>query len=247
MNNMDENLKKVINERVSRRKYLKTEMEPSVEKMLRDYIQGINQKANVNMQLVVNEEEAFKGFRKSFGMFSGVRNYVALVGKANDDLLVEKLGYYGEQVVLYATALGLGTCWVGGTFDRSSCKVGLSAGESVICVITVGNVDKKRGIKEDFISTMIHRKTKEKEQLYISDTTIPDWFSEGITAVQKAPSAVNRQPVTFTYKDQKVAAFVEDIKSQGFALDLGIAKLHFELGAGGGVWNFGNFGEFEHK
>ncbi len=244
---MDVNLKKVIDERTSRRKYLKTEIEPSTAEALQNYIQEISGKSNLKMQLILNDETVFKGFRKSYGMFSGVRNYITLVGKANDDLQMEKLGYYGEQVVLYATALGLGTCWVGGTFDRTSCKAELSAGESVICVIAVGNVKERMSTKEEFIYTMIHRKAKELEQLYISDTPIPDWFREGMEAVKKAPSAVNRQPVKLTYKENEVTAFVEDIKNQGVALDLGIAKLHFELGAGGGVWDFGNFGKFVRK
>lgn len=63
-------------------------------------------------------------------------------------------------------------------------------------------------------------------------------------AVQKAPSAVNRQPVVFTYKGGIVTALVENTVGDGFALDLGIAKLHFELGAGGGTWAFGNGAEF---
>ncbi|MDR1700664.1 MAG: nitroreductase family protein [Lachnoclostridium sp.] len=241
---MKSNLQKVMDQRTARRKYLKTEIESSTVKSLQEYIKEINKKGQIKMELVLNDETVFKGFRKSRGMFSGVRNYITLVGKANDNLAMEKLGYYGEQVVLYATALGLGTCWVGGTFDRSSCKAALSAGESVICVISVGNVRSEKSLKEEFIHMMTHHKTKNMEQLYISDTDVPDWFMKGIMAVQKAPSAVNRQPVTFTYKKDKVTAFVEDISSQGYALDLGIAKLHFELGSGGGVWQFGNFGEY---
>jgi hypothetical protein len=83
--------------------------------------------------------------------------------------------------------------------------------------------------------------------MYTSDAPVPDWFLSGMQAVQKAPSAINRQPVMFSYKDGVVTASVEDIDGEGFAFDLGIAKLHFEIGAGGGAWEFGNGAEFNHK
>ena len=80
--------------------------------------------------------------------------------------------------------------------------------------------------------------------MYVSNGTVPDWFITGMNAVQKAPSAINRQPVMFSYKDGTVTATVDDITKEGFAFDLGIAKLHFEIGAGGGTWDFGNGAEF---
>jgi len=65
--------------------------------------------------------------------------------------------------------------------------------------------------------------------------------------VQKAPSAVNRQPVMFSYKDGKVTAGVKNYNDIGTVLDLGIAKAHFELGVGNGKWEFGNHAEFAYK
>jgi len=95
-------------------------------------------------------------------------------------------------------------------------------------------------MKEKLIYAMTHQKTKSAQELYESDAPIPEWFKSGISAVQKAPSAVNRQPVTFAYKNGVTSASVKDIGISGMALDLGIAKLHFELGAGGGSWDWGN-------
>lgn len=52
-----------------------------------------------------------------YNKFSGVKNYVAIVGN-KDSNLAEKAGYYGEQLVLFAQVLGLNTCWVGMTFKK---------------------------------------------------------------------------------------------------------------------------------
>ena len=61
-----------------------------------------------------------------YGKFSGVQNYIALIGRKNNDL-DEKIGYYGERLALVAQTLGLNTCWVALTFGKgiakSRCKI----------------------------------------------------------------------------------------------------------------------------
>jgi len=242
-----DNFLNAIEKRSSRRKYLPMAIEESDVETLQAFISELNDKKNIKMRLILDNGDAFNGFRKSYGMFSGVRNYIALIGDKTDALALEKLGYFGERLVLQATMLGLGTCWVGGTFDRTSYPFELSKGESVVCAITVGNVLPERSVKEKLIYTITHRKSKTMEQMVISDEPVPEWFLTGIQSVQKAPSAVNRQPVMFTYKGGIVTASVKDIMGEGFALDLGIAKLHFEFGVGGGTWVFGNGAEFTRR
>ena len=233
-----------INIRCSRRTYLPEPVDYGCINKIRTVIDGYNQKAGLNMQLAINRPEAFNGLFKSYGMFKGVKNYIGLIENKNDIHSQEKLGYYGELTVLQATDMRLGTCWVGGTFDRKSCPFMLSEHESIACVITFGSVSNERSMKEKFIYSMTHRKAKTSEDLYVADEPIPGWFKTGIETVRKAPSAVNRQPVVFTLKKGAVTASVKDVNIHGMALDLGIAKLHFELGAGGGVWDWGNSAVF---
>ena len=233
-----------IDARRSRRKYLPAPLKPYDADMLSSHISEFNAKEQVKMRLVLDNGEAFNGLRKSYGMFSGVRSYVAQIGDKADVLGLEKLGYYGELLILHATAHGLGTCWVGGTFDRDSCPVDLADGESIVCAITVGYAPEKLSAKERLIHRVTHRKSKTLDQMYTSVALVPDWFIAGMGAVQKAPSAINRQPVVFSYRDGAITASVKDIAGEGFAFDLGIAKLHFELGCGGGEWAFGNGAEF---
>ena len=236
-----------IPNRISRRKYIQKELAPDAAEKLQTLIDEFYINENLKMRLIVGNGDAFKGFRKSYGMLSGVCNYIALISDKSEYVDLEKLGYYGEMLVLHATALGLGTCWVGGTFDRRSCPVELDDGEGVVCAITVGEAAQELSAKEKLIRWGTHRKSKTAEQMYTADSTVPDWFISGMTAVQMAPSAVNRQPVMFTYKDGAVNASVKDIAGDGFAFDLGIAKLHFELGAGGGEWAFGNGAAFARQ
>ena len=240
------NLRGAIDKRQSRRKYIAKPIELDSVKMLQSSIDAFQKDEKVKMQLVLNNGDAFNGFRKSYGLLSGVQNYIALIAKPNDILAMEKLGYFGECLVLQATNMGLGTCWVAG-FDRKSCKASLEESEQVVCAITIGHVPDVLSTKEKVIRWGTHRKSKSVEQMYVSNTPPPEWFIKGMEAVQKAPSAVNRQPVVFTYESGKVSASVHDITGESYAFDLGIAKLHFELGVGSGSWVFGNGGVYVYE
>lgn len=65
-----------------------------------------------------------------YGKFSGVRNYIACVGPASPDL-DEKVGYYGEYLVLLAQSLGLNTCWVALTFSKGKTPCTVGPGEKL--------------------------------------------------------------------------------------------------------------------
>jgi hypothetical protein len=230
-------LLEAIDIRRSRRKYLPNQIEAQAKQVLlalaNEYseLAGDGLRAGTRIELVFDNPGAFDSLRKTYGMLTGVRNYAGLIARKDDKQAVERL---------HATALGLGTCWVGGTFDRALCPVELEEGEEVVCAITVGEVKPGLSVKEKLIHSMTHRKTKTAEAMYTCDGPVPEWFPAGMRAVEKAPSAVNRRPVTFACRNGTVSAAVEDMSLPGMAFDLGIAKLHFELGAGGGSWEFGN-------
>lgn len=245
MDDLKDTLMKAMDQRHSRRKYAPTPLDPAAVVQLSGLIDEYNKKENLDMRLILNNGEAFNGLSKSYGMFSGVQNYIVQIGSGTDALEPEKLGYYGELLVLHATALGLGTCWVGGTFDKAGCPVTLRDNEKIVCTIVVGNVADTLSPREKLIHWGIRRKSKPIEQMYTANGEVPAWFVSGMDAVAKAPSAVNRQPVMFCYQDGVVTASVEKETASMTAIDLGIAKLHFELGAGGGKWTFGNGAAFE--
>lgn len=237
MNNLQ-----AIEQRQSRRTYQNTPISVENLKVIEAYLEQLNKSSGLCIQLIRNGAEAFKGLNPTYGMFSGVQSYIALVGKQADKNLKEKAGYYGELVVLEATKLGLGTCWVGATYNKSNCPCILHEDETLVCIITIGNVTEKKGLKENTIYKLVHRGTKAIEDMYEADAPAPDYFISGMKAVQKAPSAVNKQPVFFRYFHGKITAEVKNINDYQ-AIDLGIAKAHFEIGAGG-KFGFGNGAEF---
>jgi len=233
-----------IDIRRSRRKYLAIPICADVRNKLEALAKEYCVAANIRVEFVWDNGSAFNGLRKSYGMFSGVQNYIGLVADKDDTETIEKLGYYGELLTLHAVALGLGTCWVGGSFSRKICPINLSGNEIVICTITLGHTQEQDSFKEKLIRGITHRKSKTAEEMMTSDAPVPDWFMTGMRTVQKAPSAVNLQPVIFSFKDGKITASIKNVSDIGSVLDLGIAKAHFELGAGCGKWSFGDGAEF---
>ena len=130
-------LLQAMKERHSVRSYEEKSIEAGTVEKLRSFIKECNKESGLHMQLVLNEPHAFEGFMAHYGKFSGVRNYIALIGRKRNDL-EEKCGYYGEKIVLYAQTLGLNTCWVGLTYSKVKSAFQIDPGEKLCLVIAIG-------------------------------------------------------------------------------------------------------------
>ena len=130
-------LLQAMKERHSVRSYDEKSIEAGTVEKLRSFIKECNKESGLHMQLVLDEPHAFEGFMAHYGKFSGVRNYIALIGRKGNDL-EEKCGYYGEKVVLYAQTLGLNTCWVGLTYSKVKSALQIDPEEKLCLVIAIG-------------------------------------------------------------------------------------------------------------
>ena len=212
-------LLQAMKERHSVRSYEEKSIEAGTVEKLRSFIKECNKESGLHMQLVLDEFHAFKGFMAHYGKFSGVRNYIALIGRKGNDL-EEKCGYYGEKVVLYAQTLGLNTCWVGLTYSKVKSAFQIDPGEKLCLVIAIG-YGQTQGVSHN---------SKPREKVMNTEAAPQDWFLRGVDAALLAPTAMNQQKFTFTCKGNLVSAKA----GLGFysKTDLGIVKYHFELGAG---------------
>ena len=100
---------KLMEERHSVRQYEDKRIEDEKRKVLVDEIEKINRETGLHVQIFFDEPKCFDSLMAHYGKFTGVQNYIALVGKKGSNL-DEKCGYYGEQLVLLAQSLGLNTC-----------------------------------------------------------------------------------------------------------------------------------------
>lgn len=212
------NLIKAIEERHSVRAYTDRPIEGETLERLQKLIDNANKSSGLHIQLVLNEPKAFDSKMAHYGKFSGVHNYIALIGKRNKDL-DEKCGYYGENIVIGAQMLGLNTCWVALTYKKVPEAFTIAPDEKLLMVIAIGyGVDNGKAHSGKFYDEVS------------SDKDAPAWFKSGVEAALLAPTAMNQQKFTFTLKGDKVhakAKFGACSKT-----DLGIVKYHFEVGSG---------------
>lgn len=186
---------------------------------LQEEIVACNRSSGLHIQLITNESKAFSGFFSHYGWLRGVTDYIALVGKDNDQL-DELCGYYGEHLVLKAQQMGLNTCWVGGTYKKSRAVFRVEPGEKLCLVIAVG-YGKEQGKA---------RKSKTFAQVAEAEENCPKWFRKGVEAALLAPTAINQQKFRLILQNDKVEAKTRP--GPFVKVDLGIVKYHFEVGAG---------------
>lgn len=208
----------IMKQRHSVRQYADKPIEQEKRSVLNALVAQCNARADLHIQILYDEPRCFDSFMAHYGKFTGVQNYIALVGKKSPRL-DEQLGYYGEQLTLKAQELVLNTCWVALTHGKSSAQVG--QGEKCVCLITLG-YGTTQGVAHQ---------SKPMTALSKASDTAPDWFRQGMEAAMLAPTAMNQQKFCFELRPD------ESVKltcGKGFytKLDMGIVKYHFEAVSG---------------
>ena len=219
-------LLEAIQARHSVRAYTGQPLTDADAQALQDKIEQLNREGHLHIQLIRNEPKAFLGPFARYGKFRNVTDYLVMVGVKADDL-DERIGYYGEQLVLLAQTLGMNTCWVGLSYTKIPNTYVLNDGEVIQAYISIG-YGETQGVSH---------KIKRIEQVSnVSDST-PDWFRRGVEAALLAPTAINQQKFSFEYLGM-IDGHHRVRAKKGFSLvgythmDLGIAKYHFEIAAG---------------
>lgn len=220
-------LQEAIQARHSVRAYKEQPLKEEDVHALEEKIAELNRKGRLHIQLIQNEPKAFLGPFARYGKFRGVANYLVMIGEKADDL-DERIGYYGEQLVLFAQSIGLNTCWVGLSYTKIPGTYMLNEGEKIACYIAIG-YGETQGVS--------HKIKRIDQVSNISDNS-PEWFRRGVEAALLAPTAINQQKFSFELLPIEEGQPVRVLAKRHFSMvgytqmDLGIAKYHFEIGAG---------------
>lgn len=179
----------------------------------------------------------------TYGVISGGNTYICgIVKKENPDLI--ELGYLFEKIILFATSIDLGTCWLGGTFNRSEFaeKVGLTPEESFICASPIGYVADKKSVKERAMRKMAKSDQRKEFSEIFTDMDFKALnkdelgvYGQALEMVRIGPSASNKQPWRIVKEENLYHLFLErtpnyakELEYDIQLLDMGIAKYHFE-------------------
>lgn len=208
-------------------------------KKLKSLLTMINtHQQGLKFQLITDDPDPLAGFSKSYGVFTNPRNYVAaVVDMAAPDVL-ERAGYYAEQFVIKAVELGIGTCFVGGTYNVQKVKAQLRAGEKILFLILLGYPLNKTKLLARVMAKMVHRKVMTFDKFFEPQSELNAVVSEnptlqvGLEAVACAPSALNKRPVRLFIDDidgnKEICAKVDGSIPKNL-IDLGIAKYNYNF------------------
>lgn len=204
---------------------------------------------------------------KGLGTYGFIRKPAGFIIGAVDEspMYLEDFGYCAEKIILEATEAGLGTCWLGGTFKKSSFahKAGVRDNTEIPAVIATGYIADKKTLTERLVRAGAGSdKRKEPGELFFShemkahDTSFySSPYGNVLEMVRIAPSASNKQPwrIMSDISGKEFHLFLERtkgysdnrfIKSDLQRVDMGIAMCHFELAAGlsglNGSWGKNN-------
>lgn len=175
----------------------------------------------------------FKGLIGKYGAaIVGAPAFVAFVAGPNWHIDV---GYAGEAVVLEATAAGIDTCWIAGSFDASVAgrRVDLLEGEQVRAVTPLGYGARDVRGGERFLNAVIRPRSRvDLERIAPGSDGWPEWARQAAQAARLAPSGKNLQPWRLRMDgDALVLSSTTERPYWTARIDCGIAALHAELGA----------------
>lgn len=202
--------------RHSVRSYLDKAIEPEKIRKLQELIDLCNAEGRLHLQFLADAGGTFNRLLNRMAGLGSAPSVIACIGQ-DDGTLEDRVGYYGERIVLLAQQLGLNTCWAG-TFNAKNVKAEIGPGERLCIVIAIG-YGATQG-KE--------RKSKTAEQVASGKAERPAWFDEGVKLALLAPTAINQQRFEFVLNDDETVS-VTDRRGPFSKVDVGIVKYHFDL------------------
>lgn len=247
----------VIQNRFSCRAYLEVPIAPEKQRMLRDFMKTLTVgpfSTPVRFDLIAAEDQDRKALRGlgTYGFIKGASGF--MVGTMCQGVKnLEDYGYRLEQAILYATDLGLGTCWLGGTFTKSSFarKIQATGEECLPAVVAMGLIADEAQARHGALRQRIGADSRLpwKTLFFDGQFSVPlsrekaGTYALPLEMVRIGPSASNKQPwrviqmgQAFHFYLQRTPGYrsvltklagVEDMQR----IDLGIAMCHFELTA----------------
>lgn len=237
-------VKKAVQDRVSIRSYEERSLTKEDKSKLMDFNASLTNPfgVDVKVQYISKDKGAEDVQLGTYGTIRGAKDFLAITVK-DQPYAMEAVGYQFENLVLYATDMGLGTVWLAGTFNRKDFKnvIEISDEDLFPCICPVGYPGQKRSFIEKITRVSLgSKKRKEWDKLFFLDDfskslTKEDAgrYTDALDMLRLAPSATNAQPWAVVKEGDKFHFFCNyknslnnDVKKIKH-LDLGIALSHF--------------------
>ncbi len=248
----------IVRRRRSCRKYLEQPLDETTRAALAAFLAAdcsgpFGGRARFSLVAATAADRAALKDLGTYGFIAGATAFiVGAIERGPQDL--EDFGFGMERAILKATDLGLGTCWLGGTFSKSgfASKIALSESELMPAVAAVGYAVDDNYAK-DRIRRMAGSNSRRPPQELFFDAAFgaplspadAGAYAAALELVRWAPSASNRQPWRIVRTPGGWHFFLARTKNYGKGtllfsvlqladlqrVDMGIAMCHFELAA----------------
>lgn len=240
---------KWIEERISVRTFDNSDLKISDFNELKEYISTIMNEVEtpIKFKIIHSQLESTQNIKLgTYGFINGTNNFIVGIIEKSKTNPVE-FGCLMEKVVLYATGLGFGTCWLGGTFNRSQFEsvLNLDENESIGVLIAIGYKKDRQTLFEKAVryAAKSNQRKPWKELFYLDNLDMPlnksvnDPYDKVLEMVRIAPSASNKQPWRIIKQGNNYHIYL--CRTPGYGImefdlqmnDIGIAMCHFELSA----------------
>mgnify|MGYP000853082682 FL=1 len=244
--------------RKSIRTYNKKPISQELKQKIVDYISTIEVPLNAQIRFKIIDLNTLESNIRlgTYGVIQGATTFLCAVAK-KEYRMEESLGYVFEKIILYITSLGLGTCWLGGSFNKADFRkaIILEEDEFIPVISPIGYAKEKRGILDKVMAAAAGSKNRKEwvELFFEKDFSGPlekekaGMFEECLDMVRIAPSASNKQPWRIIKDGNNYHFFV--CRTPGYGkimsfdiqkLDVGIAMCHFEIA----LYELGGFGNW---
>jgi nitroreductase len=241
-----EPLEDIVRRRYSVRTYMKKPIPPEVTAQIGNFAGALTSPfpAKPSFRLIEAEQEPNGAKLGTYGMVKGASVFIAST-VPDTAFAVEALGYEFEKLILFLTTLGLGTCWLGGTFNRSEFAKALSAPESALfpAISPVGYFERK-SFRESLVRGFVKADSRKSwETLFFDGGFSAPLSKDGAGAVafplemvRLGPSASNKQPwrivrqgSAYHFYEYKIPGYSGAFSFDMQSIDMGIAACHFHL------------------
>lgn len=238
------NVKEVIKRRISNRTYEERSLTEEDKKKLLEFNSTLTNPfgVEVKVQYISKEKGADDIQLGTYGTIKGAKDFLAITVK-DQPYAMEAIGYQFENLVLYATDIGIGTVWLAGTFKRKDFINAIEIGEDDLfpCICPLGYPAQKQSFLEKITKASLgSKKRKDWDKLFFledftkaltkADAGI---YEDALEMLRLAPSATNSQPWAVVKEGNKFHFFCnykntlnDDVKKIKH-IDIGIALSHF--------------------
>lgn len=253
---MNQSIQEIIRQRYSCRSYIEEPIQETHQQELKRFLERLKigpLGTHARFELVAAAQDDRLSL-KGLGTYGFIKSPTGFIIGALEQGYknFEDYGYLLEEAILSATDIGVGTCWLGGSFTKSSFakKISLQDNETIPAVVAIGYDEEKRGKNGQMRKYLSAARRLPTEQLFFEDVIgntlsidAVGEYAKPLEMVRWAPSASNKQPWRIVRIGDEWHFYLQRTKGYGKGtlifnilrladlqrVDMGIAMYHFEL------------------